>query len=175
VRHAKSSWNNDDLEDFHRPLNNRGFKVAPEMGQRFAEKKCKLDAIISRPATRAITTAQIIAQKKGFNIDDAVVVGIRGIKNGFNIDQITSNIEIYEATLDVLMDLIHQVNDQFGSIMLVGHNPGFTELVNYLVYASIDNMPTCAIAQIQLDVDSWKEISKHSGELISFDYPKLIH
>jgi phosphohistidine phosphatase len=158
VRHAKSSWNNDDLEDFHRPLNNRGFKVAPEMGQRFAEKKCKLDAIISSPATRAITTAQIIAQK-----------------NGFNIDQITSNIEIYEATLDVLMDLIHQVNDQFGSIMLVGHNPGFTELVNHLVYASIDNMPTCAIAQIQLDVDSWKEISKHSGELISFDYPKLIH
>jgi phosphohistidine phosphatase len=157
LRHAKSSWNNNDLEDFHRPLNNRGLKVAPVMGQRFADKKCKLDAIISSPALRAITTAQIIAQK-----------------NGFIVEQISPNIDIYEATLDVLMNLIHQVNDQLGSIMLVGHNPGFTELVNYLGNVSIDNMPTCSMAQIEFDVGSWQEISEHSGKLISFDYPKLI-
>ena len=56
--------------------------------------------------------------------------------------------------------------------MLVGHNPGFTALCNYLSNARIDSMPTCSIAQMQFSVGGWGEITEHSGELIDFDYPK---
>ncbi|NNC67514.1 MAG: histidine phosphatase family protein, partial [Gammaproteobacteria bacterium] len=52
VRHAKSSWNDADLRDFDRPLNNRGLKTAPEMGKRLAEAGYKVDIIISSPAIR---------------------------------------------------------------------------------------------------------------------------
>ncbi len=158
VRHAKSSWGNENLNDFDRPLNDRGLRVAPEMGRRLADKKYSVEAIISSPAIRAITTARIIAEEIGFDVD-----------------QIAHNAYIYEAGLDVLVNLVNQINDQFNQVMLVGHNPGFTVLSNYLSNAKIDNMPTCSIAQIQFNKSSWGTISAHSGELIDFNYPKKYH
>lgn len=155
VRHAKSSWNNDDLQDFDRPLNDRGLRVAPEMGQRLADKKYNVEAVISSPAQRAISTARIIAKE----ID-------------FNVDQISLNQDIYDASLGVLVDLVNNLCESLQSVMLVGHNPGFTVLANYLSNAKIDNMPTCSIVQIKFNASSWDAVSEHSGELISFDYPK---
>lgn len=155
VRHAKSSWNNDGLQDFDRPLNNRGLRVAPEMGQRLAREKYNAETIISSPALRAMTTAQIIAEEIGFKVD-----------------LISLNADIYEASLDLLVNLVTHINESFNSVMLVGHNPGFTVLANYLSNAKIDNMPTCSIAQIKFTAESWSAISEHSGELIGFDYPK---
>jgi len=155
IRHAKSSWGDADLSDFDRPLNGRGMKNAPEMGRRLADINYSVDAIISSPAVRAISTAQIIAKEIGFDVE-----------------QVSQNAEIYEANLGVLIDQVSQLNDHNSSVMLVGHNPGFTGLCNYLSNARIDNMPTCSIAQIQFNASSWGSISKHLGELIGFDYPK---
>ncbi|MFK7816036.1 MAG: histidine phosphatase family protein [Gammaproteobacteria bacterium] len=155
VRHAKSNWNNDDLQDFDRPLNDRGLRVAPEMGQRLARKSYNVEAIISSPALRAMTTAQIIAEEIGFKVD-----------------QISLNEDIYEANLDVLVNIVNQFSESFNSVMLVGHNPGFTMLTNYLSNAKIDNMPTCSIAQIKFTSNAWSTISERSGELVGFDYPK---
>ena len=155
VRHAKSSWSDTGLSDFDRPLNDRGLKNAPEMGRRLAEESYSVDRIISSPAMRAITTAEIIASEIGFDAK-----------------QIVKHAEIYEASVDTLLSLITSFEGKTKSVMLVGHNPGFTVLCNYLSNASIDNMPTCSIAQIKFDVDTWKSITEHSGKLIDFDYPK---
>lgn len=155
VRHAKSSWKNDDLKDFERPLNSRGLKNAPEMGKRLLEKGYAVDRITSSPAARAIATAEIIASELGFNIK-----------------KIEKNAQIYEASLATLIDLVSCLDNNCHRVMLVGHNPGFTVLCNYLSNANIDNMPTCSVAQIQFDTDGWESITDHSGKLLEFDYPK---
>jgi len=153
VRHAKSNWGDPNVHDFDRPLNDRGYKSAPMMAMRLAEASFSVDAIYSSPAKRAITTAEIIAKE-------------------INFEGIKQNIEIYNASIKDLISLVSSLDDNSNSIMLVGHNPGFTMLCNYLSNARIDNMPTCCIAQIQFDIDSWKAIAEHSGKLIKFDYPK---
>ena len=153
VRHAKSSWGDPEVHDFDRPLNERGFKSATKIARRLAEANYTVDAIISSPAKRANTTAEILAKE----------IKYKGIEQ---------NIDIYNAAIDTLLVLVSSLDDNLNSVMLVGHNPGFTILCNYLSSARIDNMPTCSIAQIQFDAGSWKAITEHSGELINFDYPK---
>ena len=155
VRHAKSSWKHAGLCDFERPLNSRGLKNAPEMGKRLAKSKYVVDCIISSPAVRAITTSKLIASELSYNTQ-----------------KIEQNMQIYEASVDMLIDLVTALDDNLFRVMLVGHNPGFTALCNYLSDANIDNMPTCSIAQIQFDVDKWDSVSAHSGVLLDFDYPK---
>lgn len=154
VRHAKSSWDQAGIQDFDRPLNQRGLKNAPQMGQRLADKCFRIDCIISSPAVRAISTAEIIAHKIGFETEN-----------------ITQNADIYEASLNSLVSIVHSLEDNLARVMLVGHNPGFTGLANYLSNANIDNLPTCSIMQIQF-ARSWRDISEHTGELIDLDYPK---
>src|SRR4051812_12167637 len=61
VRHAKSSWDYD-VDDFDRPLNHRGESDAPEMAKRLIEKNIKVDAFLSSPAKRALTTAAYFAE-----------------------------------------------------------------------------------------------------------------
>ncbi len=155
IRHAKSNWDDTSLRDFDRPLNKRGFKNAPEMGKRLARKNYHTDIIISSPAVRAITTAEIIASEICFDSNN-----------------ILRETAIYEAGLDVLVNVVASIDDNYRHAILVGHNPGLTYLCNYLCDAQLDNMPTCSIAQIKFNTDTWKEISKHEGELVDFDYPK---
>lgn len=155
VRHAKSSWDHAGLSDCDRALNNRGLKDAPEMGRRLADAGYAVDTIIASPAIRAITTAEIIANEIGYSAE-----------------QIVQDAEIYNANIDALINLVVSFDNNVNSVMVVGHNPGFTVLCNYLSDARIDNMPTCSIAQIQFNTNAWENISEHSGELIDFDYPK---
>ncbi len=155
IRHAKSSWSHAGLSDYERPLNKRGLKNASEMGQRLADNKCQVDHMVSSPALRAITTAKLIAAKIDYDINNIV------LKH-----------DIYEAGLNALLDIIHNLDNKYYSVALIGHNPGFTYLSNYLCHADIDNLPTCGIIQIRFDIDTWPNISENNGELIFFDYPK---
>ena len=155
VRHAKSSWDDAGLQDFDRPLNKRGLKNAPEMGKRFANRNLDVDAIISSPANRAITTAELIANEISFDKKDII-----------------QNSEIYEADLSTLVNVVTGIDDKFNHVILVGHNPSFTYLCNYLSDAQLANMPTCSMAHIKFKVETWNDITKHSGELIEFDFPK---
>ena len=157
VRHAKSSWDDTSLADFDRPLNKRGLKNAPEMGKRLAKTKYTPELIVSSPALRAISTAKIIAEK----ID-------------YPEKRIKQEPAIYEASLNSLISLIASFDDEFTSIMMVGHNPGFTYLCNFLSDADIDNLPTCSMAHIQLDIGVWANVKKQSGVLAEYDYPKKL-
>lgn len=155
VRHAKSSWNHPELTDFERSLNKRGQRDAPEMGERLASKEVSLDLMVSSTATRAITTAGIIAQKIGYPVA-----------------RIVEEEAIYAAQWAGLMAVVQDLPDKSDTVMLVGHNPGFTELAEYLTDAQIDNMPTCAVICAEFDLRSWRDVSKGGGEMVFFDYPK---
>lgn len=155
VRHAKSSWDDPDLADVDRPLNKRGKKNAPEMGQRLKSQGIMPDQMVSSPAKRARSTAKRIAKQLGYP------------KENIRLAE-----EIYEAGLDNLLLLVKNIHGDPGTLMLFGHNPAITEFANNLTGIDIQNIPTCGIVSIQFDVEEWKQVDYKKGKLISFDYPK---
>ncbi len=155
VRHAKSSWKDASLPDHDRPLNKRGEEDAPRMGKRLACRRPKPELIISSPAVRAKMTAKLLA------------TGIGYPKANIVIDKL-----IYEAEPEDLMSIIRGLDNTVDCVMLVGHNPAFTLLVNSLARCNIENVPTCGLAVLKFDIVSWDDIDRVTGELLDFDYPK---
>lgn len=150
-RHAKSSWKDLNQRDFDRPLNARGKKDAPKMAFRLFTREKALDYVLSSPAKRAHQTAFHFA-----HIFDR---------------EISFDENIYEANYSTLLEIVNNLSDEFNSVILFGHNPGFSDLASYLADENIE-MPTCGIAKINFEVDSWSMISLGLGELEYFDYPK---
>jgi len=155
VRHAKSSWENRNISDFERSLNDRGKRDAPFMAGILKEKKINIDLIISSSAVRAFKTAKIFARE--LEIEEKEII---------------TNENIYEADRKDLLKILIVANDSINNLMLFGHNPGLTYLSNYLCDYEIDNIPTCGIVCMQLDFDSWKYLGSKSCNFIFFEYPK---
>jgi phosphohistidine phosphatase len=155
IRHAKSSWENTNLTDFERPLNARGLRDAPFMGKLISEKIEPPQLIISSPAQRAITTANIISKFVKYNPSDIV-----------------KEEKIYHAVVSDVMRIIYAVPDSINYLMLFGHNPTFTLTSNYLSDKRIDNIPTCGFVQINFNLNSWKELENNTGTQILFECPK---
>ena len=141
IRHAKSSWSDSSLADIDRPLNKRGERDAPFMGERLSQAGILFDLMLSSPAKRARKTARIIAGKVGYRKKDIV----------FNDD-------IYTADLMVLQRFVCRTGDAVGSLALVGHNYVLTEFAEWLTGEVIVNIPTSGIVAIDFDADSWKTV-----------------
>ena len=157
VRHAKSSWANMSLADHDRPLNNRGKRNAPEMGKRLHSRGILPDLLISSTAKRALSTAKKIA-----------------LEINYEPNKIRTSRFLFHAGEEDIVELIRQQDNNLDSLMLFGHNPGFTYCVNLLSNAGIDNVPTCGIIAISFDTDSWRDIERDQGKLTFFDYPKKL-
>ena len=155
VRHAKSSWKDRGLADRERPLNKRGERDAPIMGKRVAEAGIRPSQIISSPAVRAWTTARIFARELGYPPE------FLQREDG-----------LYLGSLDNLLDVIATQDNGFNNLMLFGHNPGLTDLVNYLVPGLTSNLPTTGVVSVNLDCDDWMLYDRPATELILHDYPK---
>lgn len=156
VRHAKSSWNDSSLSDRERPLNRRGERDAPDMGQRIAGHGIRPSLIITSPAVRAWTTARIIAREISYPVEF-----------------LQREDRLYLASLTALLDTVVAQDDGFNDLMVVGHNPGLTEFANYLVPGITNNLPTAGVVSVQLETDSWSLYERPACELLAFDYPKL--
>lgn len=157
VRHAKSSWDHAGLDDHDRPLNRRGKKNAPEMGRRLAKRNINPEIIISSSAKRAAATARRIAEEISFPVSD-----------------IRKESLFYHGSISDIVAVLQSVSDDINTVMIFGHNPGFTDLTNFLSGSDIYNIPTCGNAEIDFDVFSWRELGENSGNLVYFDYPKKI-
>jgi len=154
IRHAKSSWGDTALPDEDRPLNERGRRDAPKMGERLAKRDVKPDLILSSPAMRAVKTAEIIAKKLDYRRKDIVV-----------------DDRLYAVGADDLLDVLHKLSDKLERVMLFGHNPELTELAHRLS-SEITHMPTCAVAEFTFDAKSWSKIGKVKPAKVALDYPK---
>lgn len=149
LRHAKSSWEDTSLPDFERPLNERGLRAAPTIGRYMREQKLQPDLVICSPAKRTRETI-------------ALVLEAAGIKRDVRYDE-----RIYEASVSTLLEIVSQIEDDKAEVLLVGHNPGFENLLERLTGESI-RMPTAALARIALDAERWREIAAQSGQLELF-------
>jgi phosphohistidine phosphatase len=158
IRHAKSSWDDFNLADFDRPLNNRGKSDAPKMAERLHHKKIRIDSFISSPAKRAKKTAEIFAEKYDVKKGDIIFVP-----------------DLYEATTADFLAAIKNAPDSSKIIAVFSHNPGITDFANTLTSNRIENMPTCSVFAVKLDIDNWSEFESASKEFYFFDFPKSVH
>lgn len=156
VRHAKSSWDNITQRDFDRPLNDRGNRDAPSMAKRLLKRGVEIDAFVSSPANRALTTATYFAEAYDVKKRQIVVVD-----------------NLYHAEVNTFYEVISGLDDEMKTIALFSHNPGITYFVNALTETRIDNMPTCGIFAVKIDIKSWKDFTTAQKEFWFFDYPKL--
>jgi phosphohistidine phosphatase len=157
VRHAKSSWKDASLADIDRPLNKRGKRDAPRMAEWLLSRAEQPEAILSSPANRALTTARAMAQALGQGPDDVL------------IDQ-----DLYFTGTHGMLRALERLEDRFQRVMMVGHNPVMTRLLNQLTGADVWNMPTAAIAIIAFDMDSWGLVDCTEGDLLAYQTPKLL-
>lgn len=156
ARHAKSSWNDPELSDFDRPLNERGKKDAPRMGKRLKEKEVHPQLLLSSSAKRAFSTSKRIAEVIGYP------------KENIKTDK-----TLYHADPEIILSVLRRLGDNITALMIFGHNPGLTDFVNQLgKNTSIENIPTCGVVAFSIPIDFWRDLGFGSGELIFFDYPK---
>ncbi len=155
MRHAKSSWKFPELDDFQRPLNGRGKRNAPTMGQRIKATNYSIGCIMSSPAVRAFTTASTIAQAIGFDQN-----------------KIIKEPSLYMGSSSAFLSCIQQFPENTEVGMLFGHNPAITSFTNQLTNHHVDNVPTCGVACIGWDIKLWSEANRHQGKLLWLDFPK---
>src|SRR5579871_1891688 len=139
IRHAKSSWDSSVLNDFDRPLNDRGKKDAPEMAQRLFKKQVVIDAFVASPAKRAKKTAEFFIEE--FKRDKEEIVFIPSL---------------YHASVEIFNQVVSGLKDEHNSVAVFSHNPGITSFVNTLTQMQLDNMPTCGVFAVTADTDRWE-------------------
>lgn len=141
LRHAKSSWADERLSDFHRPLNDRGRQDAPRMGKLLRLHDLVPDLIITSPAKRAASTVKRAADAAGYE------------------GEIRLAEDLYLAEPQVYVALARKVDDSIGTLMLVGHNPGIEECIGLLAGRG-ETMPTGALACFKLPIDRWQNLQE---------------
>lgn len=154
VRHAKSSWDDPALDDKARPLNGRGKKDAPAMGERLAKLGITPDLILSSPAVRALTTAELLAKALDYKRKKIAVVEL-----------------IYGATPAALLDLIHTLDDNAKCALLVGHNPEISGLAHEFSRLN-EELPTCAVMEMHFDVKAWVQVRPDALKRSELHVPK---
>ncbi|HEX8039831.1 MAG TPA: histidine phosphatase family protein, partial [Chryseosolibacter sp.] len=120
------------------------------------ERELVPDLIVSSPAERALSTAILLGEKIGYPAKNIHTDG-----------------RLYHATEDEILSIVRKFNDSNDEVMVLGHNPGLTDFVNSLSGDLVtDNLPTCGIVAISLDVGSWTEAGWGKGKVGFYDFPR---
>ena len=156
LRHAKSSWADPSLADRERGLNNRGRSNAPRMGQALS-KLLEPRIIHVSPALRAQLT-------------------LGGLQDGWPelqaLDHQTEE-DLYTFSAGDIVDWIAGQDDSDDRLFLIGHNPAFTDLVNWVCGEEVlANLPTAGFAKLSLAVNSWSALEPGCGRLDTKLFPR---
>ena len=152
IRHCKSSWSDLSLNDFDRPLNNRGVQDGNLMSKELSKKIDNVDLLISSSSKRTRLTADFF---------------IESIK----INKISFIDDLYHSSSENIINKLKKISNTHELIMLIGHNPGLTDLVNKLTSINLYNLPTCGIAIVNLNIKNWdliKNFSQYDLEWMKF-------
>lgn len=151
IRHSKATHERG-YEDFERPLTHSGVRDAGIMAARVDALSLRPQQIVSSPALRTLSTADIFSQH-------------------LNLSEPKTKKKIYEASDKTLLKLICNFEDKHSFVAMVGHNPGISQIL-YMLTGAYQEMSTSGIALIEFKVDSWAEVSADTGKLILYDSPK---
>jgi len=154
MRHGKSDWDRP-LEDFQRPLKERGKRGAEQLGAWLLQRQLLPDHVVSSPAVRAIDTCRMAMAAMGLDICDVV-----------------QERRIYEARVADLLTVLAEIPAQVRRVLLVGHNPGFEELVEFLSRDPVtlpkdgNLLPTASLAHLEMPED-WTALESGQGRLVA--------
>ena len=150
VRHAKSD-HNGDLPDYDRPLNEKGHGDARKMAKYLKEKGVEIDAFISSPAKRALTTCRYFAETFG---------------NG----NIQKKEDLYEPLEEDFVKTILGVPDECRSVAVFSHNPTISEFASATA-GELVHFPTCGVAIFEIDADQWSLFESAKTRLVNVFEP----
>jgi len=155
LRHSKSSWDDTNLSDFDRSLNKRGNKNAEMMSMRLSEKIDQVDMLLSSSSKRTKLTSCYFKNKIKFS------------------NEVFTD-ELYHASSERILSVIEKIKSNIDSLLILGHNPGLTEIINVLTNHRLYNLPTTGIVIINFNIKFWDQILelKCPGEIEWMKFPK---
>lgn len=156
VRHALAESQGAGIKDFDRELLTSGFSEASRIGKKLSDKGIVVDKVVSSNAKRATMTAELICSQINFPLSKVI------------FDQ-----EIYEASVRSLLSLVNNTEEKVQSLMIVGHNPVMSYFSEYLVSEPIGALPTAGVVGIELQVNSWKEVTTSIGKIKFLEFPTI--
>ncbi len=157
LRHAHSSEKQPGNSDKHRELSREGVNGAVKIGTFIKKQGIGIDLITASTATRAIATATIVSN---------------GI--GYNPNLIAQAEELYIASVKSMVEFIHELGEEYNSVVLIGHNPHLSYLSEFLCKTELGALPPGGLAIIQFNQLRWEQLEKASGELVHFTSPELL-
>lgn len=162
LRHAKSSWDDDTLDDFDRPLNERGHKAARRMGRELKRRKVRFDHVIASPAVRVRETIEELGKGYGKLPDGQF------------------DPQIYDSSVETLLHVVRRIPETAHAPLLVGHNPVLQQLLLALAREDGDGLrgrvaekyPTAAVAIVEFSAARWREVETRSGTIVELILPR---
>lgn len=156
MRHAKSSWADEGLRDFDRPLNRRGKEDAPRMGDYLAGLGIIPELVISSPAKRAKETANAVCGRLDYDLN-----------------RVSWNEDLYFGSSIDYVNAIRSAPDDVQTVMTVGHNPMAADAMAGLATEYFDHrVPTATIACFEVELGSWQYLESRSCRLLWVISPK---
>jgi phosphohistidine phosphatase len=159
LRHAKSSWDDHALRDRDRPLAPRGRRATTQIARWARKHDVRPQLVVSSSAVRARETLQ-------------------GVLPGLGDPEVWTEVALYDATLETLLERVQALPDEAEEAMVVGHNPGLGELMLLLAAPGAlreraeTKVPTGALATLEADVERWAELEPGGMRLASFVVPR---
>lgn len=155
IRHAKSSWDYENISDIDRPLKLRGIRNAYDMARRLKIDRNVPERFISSPANRAMHTASIFINVFEFSY------------SSLEIDE-----RLYGQGTNSILELIQSQPSDIKKLAIFGHNPDFSFVARNFAKKPIYELPTCGIAVFTFDCEDWSQIGKGNQVAEFFDFPK---
>ena len=154
-RHAEAGPAASQSADAMRELTGFGKEQARVMSEYFFRENIPVDAIFCSPSVRTRQTTKILIQRLSF--DPARVFYPH---------------ELYDASLDILVEILRDLDDAYHHIVVVGHNSALSYMAEYLTSSAV-SLTTAAAAMVRLDIPRWREITKHKGALLHVETPAM--
>ncbi|KXX66013.1 SixA phosphatase family protein [Marichromatium gracile] len=162
LRHAKSDWDAGAVTDFARPLAKRGRRDAPRIGAWLYREGLVPDQVLSSPAERARQTAIMVCKRLDFD------------KRRIHWEP-----GLYEADLPALLEILAQCPQAAATVLLVGHNPGLEQLLQYLAGDDLEPpghgklLPTAALVRLEMPAD-WTRLEPGCANLLALTRPRQL-
>ncbi len=155
IRHGKSSWDNEGLDDIDRPLTQRGIRNAGEIAERFLRKSLNPQLILSSPANRALNTALIMSKIWDVSPENLQI-----------------HDPLYLADVSEIEQVVSSAPAEITDLAIFGHNPSFTMYANLFLASPLDNLPTAGAVVVTLESEEWDGIERRHVKGTYVDYPK---
>ncbi len=154
IRHAKSSWEEEEKNDFDRALKPKGINDIVRIAGETKTLLGEIDVVFSSSANRAVHTAILFAKAVGIPTEKISIVD-----------------DLYETNEVIVLNFVRALDNNLGTVAIIGHNPTLTDFANLFVDEQIDNIPTSGLVRIDFREDCWENISKKNVNKVTVRFP----